>query len=74
MIAYLCDIKSKLRDQKAGHEKVVQQLVEEKAELNRQAEVVASARKDEKETALAVEMSLRHHCARAHKAYEDMVG
>ncbi|KAF8066665.1 hypothetical protein FPV67DRAFT_1417292 [Lyophyllum atratum] len=74
MVAYLCDIKSKLRDQKLDYEKQLTKLKEEKAEMERKAEVAASARRDERESALVIEMSLREHCARAHKAYEDMVG
>ncbi|GLB40952.1 putative ring finger domain containing protein [Lyophyllum shimeji] len=74
MVAYLCEIKAKLRDQKVDYEKQITKLKEEKAELERKVEAVSAARKDEAESALAIEMSLREHCTRAHKAYEDMVG
>ena len=76
MIAYLCDIKSKLRSQKSDLEKLVgesAQLKDEKVELQQRLDQLNTIRKDEKETALTVEMSLRDHCSRAHAAYSQMV-
>ena len=75
MIAYLCDIKAKLRSQKSELEKLsveTTQLKDENGELHQQIERLNSMRKDEKETALAVEMSLRDHCARAHATYAQL--
>ncbi|RDB25733.1 hypothetical protein Hypma_006088 [Hypsizygus marmoreus] len=74
LIAYLCDIKAKLRDERTVYEKELAKVKDEKVELEQKAEAAATKRKDEMDTALAVEMSLREHCARSHKAYEDMVG
>ena len=75
MIAYLCDIKAKLRSQKSELEKLsveTTQLKDENGELHQQIERLNTMRKDEKETALAVEMSLRDHCARAHATYAQL--
>lgn len=72
MIAYLCDIKAKLRSQKLELERLgveTSQLKGEKRELQQQIDILNTLRKDEKETALAVETSLREHCARAHATY-----
>ena len=76
MIAYLCDIKARLRSQKSDLEKLgteTSHLKEEKMELKQQLDKLHAIRKDEKETALTVEMSLRDHCSRAHAAYSQMV-
>jgi hypothetical protein len=83
MIAYLCEVKSRQRIQRGELDEHKQQilllnqekedLARQKEELLRSIEVAASARKDERETALAVELSLRDHCARAHQAYQMMV-
>lgn len=47
-----------------------EELEREKVELLRSIEVAASARRDEKETAIFVELSLRNHCATAEAAYK----
>ncbi|KAF9456318.1 hypothetical protein BDZ94DRAFT_1177982 [Collybia nuda] len=83
MIAYLCEVKSRQRIQRGELDehklqitqlnKEKEELAHEKEELLRSIEVAASIRRDEKETALAVELSLRDHCARAHAAYGTMV-
>jgi len=75
MIAYLCDIKTKLRSQKSELEKLnmeTSQLKDERGELQQQIDKLNTIRKDEKETALVVEMSLRDHCARAHATYAQL--
>lgn len=75
MIAYLCDIKAKFRSQKSELEKLsveASQLKDENGELQQQIDKLNRVRKDEKETALAVEMSLRDHCARAHATYAQL--
>jgi hypothetical protein len=75
MIAYLCEIKAKYRSQKSELEKLSvesSQLKGEKADLQQQIDVLSMLRKDEKETALAVETSLREHCARAHATYAQL--
>jgi hypothetical protein len=75
MIAYLCDIKAKLRSQKLELDKLIvetAQVKDENEELRQQIETLNTLRKDEKETALAVEMSLREHCARAHITYAQL--
>jgi prefoldin subunit 5 len=76
MIAYLCEIKAKYRSQKSELEKLIvetSQLKDEKAELQQQIDMLNMLRRDEKETALAVETSLREHCARAHATYAQLV-
>ena len=49
------------------------QLKNDRVELQQRLDELNAIRKDEKETALAVEMSLRDHCSRAHAAYSQMV-
>lgn len=76
MIAYLCEIKSTLRTQNQAVETLKEsnaQLDTEKASLERKIEYMIAMHKDETETSMAVEMSLREHCSRAHAAYETMV-
>jgi uncharacterized coiled-coil protein SlyX len=75
MIAYLCEVKSRLRAQNQVVDGLNERLVEmgkEKAELEQRIENLVETNKDEKETALAVETSLREHCSRANAAYEIM--
>jgi chromosome segregation ATPase len=75
MIAYLCDIKAKFRSQKLELEKLrteASQLTDEKGDLQQQIDKLNTLRKYEKETALAVETSLRDHCARAHSLYTQL--
>jgi hypothetical protein len=76
MIAYLCDTKAKFLSQKLELEKLrteASQLTDEKGELQQRIDKLDTLRKYEKETALAVEMSLRDHCARAHDLYAQLV-
>ena len=76
MIAYLCEVKSNLRSQNAVVDtltKQVEELEEEKADLAKQVEDLTVLRKVDSETAIAVEVSLREHCTKAHAAYEAMV-
>jgi hypothetical protein len=73
MIAYLCEVKSKLRAQNLvvdGLNERLGEMGKEKADLEQRIEMLVEKSKDEKETALAVETSLREHCSRANAAYE----
>lgn len=73
MVAYLCDVKSTLRSQNQAVDSLKEQvglMESEKGDLERKVDYLAALRRDEKETALAVELSLREHCSRAHAAYE----
>ncbi|KAG5645381.1 hypothetical protein DXG03_006334 [Asterophora parasitica] len=70
MVAYLGDIKRKYRvarNQVEADKLRLKALEEEKAEVERRA-------KDERDAALAIETSLREHCLRSSKVYEEMVG
>ncbi|KIJ97217.1 hypothetical protein K443DRAFT_681693 [Laccaria amethystina LaAM-08-1] len=76
MIAYLCEVKSNLRSQNEVVDtltKQVAELAEQKADLAKQVEDLTVLRKVDSETAIAVEVSLRDHCTKAHAAYEAMV-
>lgn len=76
MLAYLCEVKSLLRAQEQSVEelnKEIKQMTSEKAELERAISEVEAARKEERESALAVERSLRDHATGAHAAYQTMV-
>lgn len=77
MITYLCEVKSTLRSQNVVVDtltKQVAELAEQKADLAKQVEDLTVLRQVDSETAIAVEVSLRGHCTKAHAAYEAMVG
>ncbi|CAA7257507.1 unnamed protein product [Cyclocybe aegerita] len=68
LIAYLCEVKATLRTQNHAVETLneqIKQLTTEKEELTNQLAELESLRNYEKETALAVETSLRSHCDNA---------
>ncbi|KAG5653206.1 hypothetical protein H0H81_001757 [Sphagnurus paluster] len=72
LFKYLFEVRFRARSQSGDYEQTINKLKEEKAELEQKVEAALSAHKDDRESALVIEMSLREHCARAHKAYEDM--
>ncbi|KAG5646734.1 hypothetical protein DXG03_002416 [Asterophora parasitica] len=55
-------------------EEQIKKLEKDKEELERQLSMAAFEREEEKDSAVAVAMSLREQCQREHEAYEDMVG
>lgn len=76
MIAYLCEVKASLLAQTQtcnALQNQVNTLGAEKAELEKRIQELKETRKYERQTALAVEKSLRDHCWRAHEAYETVV-
>ncbi|KAF8882123.1 hypothetical protein BD779DRAFT_1675106 [Infundibulicybe gibba] len=76
MIAYLCEVKSTLKSQNQAVDSLKEKILQldtEKAELKQRVDDMIIINRDERETALAVEMSLREHCSRAHAAYGTMV-
>ncbi|KAL0958969.1 hypothetical protein HGRIS_014281 [Hohenbuehelia grisea] len=75
MLAYMCDIRSKLKAEKQvteGLHKQVAELSKEKKDLEEQYETLLATSSSEKEAALDVEMALRDHCERAEMAYQYM--
>ncbi|KAJ3517099.1 hypothetical protein NLJ89_g713 [Agrocybe chaxingu] len=76
LIAYLCEVKATLRTQNHAVETLneqIKQLTTEKEGLTNQLAELESLRNYEKETALAVETSLRSHCDNAVKLYHGMI-
>jgi len=76
MLAYLCDVKTELRAQKQGTEGLneqMRQLATEKEELMAKLSEEIETRRYERETALAVETSLREHCAGAVNNYNVLI-
>ncbi len=76
MIAYLCEVKASLLSQtqaSAALQGQVDRLEAEKGELEKRIQELKETRRYERQTALAVEKSLRDHCSRAHEAYETVV-
>ncbi|TFK20056.1 hypothetical protein FA15DRAFT_647531 [Coprinopsis marcescibilis] len=76
IIAYLCEVKTNLRAQKSANDAIKQeqaQLQAEKNELIRKIEHQLRSQEEERQQALAIELSLREHCSKAHEAYETMV-
>ncbi|KDR79230.1 hypothetical protein GALMADRAFT_63602 [Galerina marginata CBS 339.88] len=72
MISYLCEVKATLRSQNQAVEMLTdqaKQLTQEKADLRGEIAQLQEARRYEKETALAVEKSLRDHYEEAVNVY-----
>ncbi|KAF8960710.1 hypothetical protein BDZ97DRAFT_1290672 [Flammula alnicola] len=71
IIAYLYEVKMLYRTQAQAIEKMkeqINQLNQEKADLRKQLEQLGETREYERETAAAVENTLREHCAQAKQA------
>ena len=76
MIAYLCELKTSFRTQKQmndGLNDQIQQLSAEKAELLKRLQGSEETRMYERDTALAVEKSLREHNALAVRNYHVLI-
>ena len=72
----MCELKSNLRGQKQMNEDVneqIQRLNAEKADLMQKIAESEESRNYERETALAVETSLREHCALATRNYQVLI-
>jgi hypothetical protein len=71
-LEYLCDMKSRLLSQTHEPSVLPAELnhpKEEKSDLQARIPDVRETQKFERETAYAVESSLREHCARSHEVY-----
>lgn len=76
MMAYMCELKSSLRGQRQMNEEVneqFQRLSTERAELMQKLADSEELRNYERETALAVETSLREHCTLATRNYQVLI-
>lgn len=76
MVSYIYEIKSRLRDKEHALEPLqasVDSLQSEKAELSDKLLKSETQRKDDKERAFQVEMSLRHHCEQTQASYNELV-
>ncbi|KAF8815564.1 hypothetical protein BYT27DRAFT_6678592 [Phlegmacium glaucopus] len=83
MIAYLCEVRSTLRntthnlenqtEELRKQEEEIQQLVAQKEGLQKQLAELEESQKYERERSHAVEMNLRQHCEGAQIAYQSLV-
>ncbi|PPR02138.1 hypothetical protein CVT24_011388 [Panaeolus cyanescens] len=76
IMSYMCDNRAKLRGFKQDNEKLneeIRALTLEKEALQDKLKEEIEIRKYEKETALAVEVSLREHCENANKVYTNAI-
>lgn len=76
MVSYIYEIKSRLRDKEHAVEATqatVDSLQAEKAELSERLTRSETQRRDDREAALTVEMSLRHHCEQTQASYTELV-
>lgn len=72
---YLHEVKLQLKEEMAtvrSLEKTITDLETQKGQLSQRMENVLAQSRDERETALAVEMSLREHYGRTREAYDDI--
>lgn len=83
MIAYLCEVRSTLRntthsletqtEELKQQEEEIQQLATQKEALQKQLAELEESHKYERERSHAVEMNLRQHCEGAQMAYQSLV-
>ncbi|TFK36274.1 hypothetical protein BDQ12DRAFT_610198 [Crucibulum laeve] len=79
MISYMCDVRSTLKSRERELENIskqVQQLAQLQAEnglLQKQLQSSKKKRQEERDQALAEQLTLKDHAAKAHAAYETMV-
>ncbi|KAJ8503089.1 hypothetical protein ONZ45_g11157 [Pleurotus djamor] len=75
MLAYMCDIRSKLKTEKQVVDDLHRQIADKEAERKEweeKFEDLSITSRAAKDTAMAVELSLREHCDRAQAAYQYM--
>ena len=73
MLSYLCEVKASLRSKTSEVENLTEELTrlkDEKASLRKQVADLEESRRYERETALAVETSLRDHCTQSIEVYK----
>lgn len=73
VIAYLCETKTKLRDEKSNHEKELLHLHDEKMLLENRFNDLVAKRKNERSVAIRNEEELRDYCKNLQGAYESMI-
>lgn len=76
MVSYLYQIKTEKRQLKQDNEAIAKekaQLEKEKEELLKKINHQLKVHEEERNHALAIEVSLREHCTKAHEAYTSMV-
>ena len=71
--AYLCDTRSKMRDQKLNYDNELIRTRDEKDALQRQLAEMTTKRNDERQLAMRTEDDLRDYCKNLQGAYESMI-
>lgn len=75
MLAYMCEVRSKLKIEKKVVEDLHKEIADkeaEKKEVEQKYEDLVLTSRAAKDTAAAIEASLREHCDRAQAAYQYM--
>ncbi len=75
MLAYMCEVRSKLKIEKKVVEDLHKEIADkeaEKKEVEQKYEDLVLTSRAAKDTATAIEASLREHCDRAQAAYQYM--